>query len=352
MTYPPQPGQPFGQQPDPYGQQGGYPQSGGFPQQGGQYGQQPGYAQQPGYGQQPGYDPAAGYGQQYGYDQSQHPYQAQYGQPGGFGGPPPPPKSKTGLWVGIAIAVVVLFALGVTGFVAPGFFLSKDSQSTAAGPEATAQAIVDGLNGRNRAALAALKCADAERDIDEVLDNLDKASDVTLTGTEKTSGTSASAKVNLKISGRPTTASGELAAAGDKWCWKSVSGGLRPGSTKSSRTTGTRTSTSSSSSAPGSASDTTQGDAAINQFLGKINAKDSAGANSLLCKTSDADTKKNIDAAIAGNANLVLETPTTGGSSYVTGTLGGQIKGSEAYGVVSSTNMDNTGFCVDTLILI
>jgi hypothetical protein len=63
-----------------------------------------------------GWDPATG-----GYSQ-------------GFGGPPAPPKkSKTGMWVAIGAAVVVVLALvGITGFVAPGFFLSKDEDNTAA----------------------------------------------------------------------------------------------------------------------------------------------------------------------------------------------------------------------------
>jgi hypothetical protein len=176
MTYPPQPGQPG--QPDPYGQQ---PQSGGFPQQpypqqGGwdpnqqqqpyptqQYPQgwdpnQQGYQQPGGYPQQQGWsdpnqqqgwadpnaqqqqawadpnaqqygqqawDPNAG-GQMSGWDQ-----QGGYGQ--GFGGPPAPPKqSKTGMWIAIgAVVVLVLAGLGITGFVAPGFFLSKDNTTAA-----------------------------------------------------------------------------------------------------------------------------------------------------------------------------------------------------------------------------
>ncbi|WP_242579093.1 Twin-arginine translocation protein TatA [Amycolatopsis sp. 195334CR] len=143
MTYPPQPGQPYGEQPDPYGQGGygqqGQPQSGGFPQQGQPYGQQPGYdpygqQQQQPYGQQP-------YGQP-GYDQYGQPTQQYQGYPGGgdgFGGPPPK-KSKTGLWAGIGVGVVVLVALGITGFVAPGFFLSKDEPTNTAGGQTTSQA--------------------------------------------------------------------------------------------------------------------------------------------------------------------------------------------------------------------
>ncbi|UMP03130.1 Twin-arginine translocation protein TatA [Amycolatopsis sp. EV170708-02-1] len=136
MTYPPQPGQPYGQ--DPQGQQ---PQQGGWdPNQ--QYGQ----PQQ--YGQQQGWDPTQQYQQQpqQGWDQTQQYQQPQQGwdpnQQGyqqGFGGPPaPPPKSKTGLIIGIVIGVVVLVAFGVTGFVAPGFLLSKD-EPVAAPPSSSAE---------------------------------------------------------------------------------------------------------------------------------------------------------------------------------------------------------------------
>jgi hypothetical protein len=114
MTYPPQPGQPYGQ--DPQGQQpGGYPQQ-PYPQQGGwdAGAQQQGWSQTQQYPQQGGWDP-------------NHPGYTQ-----GFGGPPAPPnKSNTGLIIGVVISVVVLIAFGVTGFVAPGFLLSEAPSSSA-----------------------------------------------------------------------------------------------------------------------------------------------------------------------------------------------------------------------------
>ena len=126
---------------DPNQQQQGYP-SGGFPaSQQPQWGdpnaqQQSAWAdpnaQQ--YGQQ-AWDPNAG-GQMSGWD----PATGGYSQ--GFGGPPAPPKkSKTGMWIAIgATVVVVLAVLGVTGFVAPGFFLSKDDNNVAAPPSSSTSA--------------------------------------------------------------------------------------------------------------------------------------------------------------------------------------------------------------------
>jgi len=91
----------------------------GMPQQGGQFGQQP---QNP-YGQQQ----AGQFGQQqnpYGqpnpYGQQQNPY----GQADPYG-QQQPKKSGAVLWVVVALVVLVVAAVGITGFVAPGFFVTK-----------------------------------------------------------------------------------------------------------------------------------------------------------------------------------------------------------------------------------
>ncbi|GAB3140753.1 hypothetical protein [Amycolatopsis sp. NPDC004378] len=252
MTYPPQPGQPG--QPDPYGQQqpgsGGFPQQ-PYPQQGGwdpNQQQQPYPTQQYPQGWDPsqqGYPPASGgfpaspqpqwgdpnaqqqqawdpnaqqqsawadpnaqqYGQQ-AWDPNQggqmsgwEPAQG-YGQ--GFGGPPAPPKkSKTGMWIAIgATVVVVLAVLGVTGFVAPGFFLSKEENTAAAPPSTSAnptapkttpkkttpttkpsspsgsgnadakgvlQGFIDKLNAGDNAGALALGCSDSKQLLDSWL---------------------------------------------------------------------------------------------------------------------------------------------------------------------------------------
>jgi hypothetical protein len=154
MTYPPQPEQ--SGQPDP-NQPGGYSQTGGFGQQGQPYGgQYPQQYPQPGGYEQQQYPQPGGYEQQQypqpgGYEQQQYPQtagyeQQQYPPPGGYqqqypantqygpgfgGAPVPPKKSNTGLVVGIALAVVAVVAIGVTGFIAPGFFLGKASDKTA-----------------------------------------------------------------------------------------------------------------------------------------------------------------------------------------------------------------------------
>ncbi|KZB88081.1 DUF4333 domain-containing protein [Amycolatopsis regifaucium] len=134
----------WGQQPAPYDpsqQQPGYPQSG--PQQ------QPGYdpsqtqQQQPQWGQQQGY-PQSGPQQQPGYPQSGPQQQPQYGQPqqqgqyeygqGQFQGTPgeaqDKPKSKKGLFIGIGALVVIIAAVGILGFVTPGWFNTQVFNNT------------------------------------------------------------------------------------------------------------------------------------------------------------------------------------------------------------------------------
>jgi hypothetical protein len=249
MTYPPQPGQPYGQ-PDPYGQ-GGYPQYppiGDHPQQG--------YPQQ-GYPQQQGYPE---YGQFPGYPQSGQ-YDA-YGQPGGFGGPPPGGgKNKTWLPAGIAAGVTVLIALGITGFLAPGFFLSdnKNDTSNAQGPAPTA----------TRAAA-------------------------------------------------PSTG-------------KSTSG-----------TRSTRTSTSPGSSG-GSAGQVMQ------QFLDKVNGKDTSGAVAMACQDSGALVSSGVREATSGSPAITVSG--VAGTTYASGEIGGTVSGKSYQGLLQTENPNSTTPCVSTFII-
>jgi len=132
----------WGQQPAPYDpsqQQPGYPQqdpSQTQQQQPQQWGQQPQYGQQPGYPQsgpqqQPGY-PQSGPQQQPQYGQQQ-PGQYDYGQsqfPGTQGEAQDKPKSKKGLFLGIGALVVIIAAVGILGFVTPGWFNTQVFNNT------------------------------------------------------------------------------------------------------------------------------------------------------------------------------------------------------------------------------
>jgi hypothetical protein len=226
MTYPPQPGQP------PYGQPGQGQPSGGFPQQGGQYPGMQGYPQQ--YGQP---DPSQ-YGQvdpnqyaQMGPGQYPQMDPSQYGQMSGWQ-PQEPKKSKTGLWVGLGVAVVAVAAFVVTAFVAPGFLLSDDEGDSGGtgtsaggqgngedgGPGPVAQQIASALSNGDTATLQKLICANADELVHEVVGMAGSVGQVQLTGEPEVQGNQAIV--------RGTADSYDVTAmlqnAGSGWCWQGV----------------------------------------------------------------------------------------------------------------------------------
>ncbi|ASR37276.1 hypothetical protein BAY61_22310 [Prauserella marina] len=237
MTYPPQPGQPqFGQQPGwQQGQGGGFPQQGGGYQQGGQFPQGGGYPQQNPYGQ---------------------------GQGGGF--PPQEPKKKTGLWIGLATAVVVIAAFGVTAFLAPGFLLSDDDDNQAGGNGGTttsetqapppsdepsetpampgtpsdtpevpagqaggaqelANSVAQGFQSQDETALNQLACTGSEDKIGSFTKDVNMVTKYELSGDVQESGSTATATADVTLENGGQTASGVVtmtfANDGGSWCW-------------------------------------------------------------------------------------------------------------------------------------
>lgn len=372
MTYPPQPGQP-----DPYGQQpppsGGFPQQ-PYPQQGGwdpnQQQQQPYPTQQypqqgwdPNQQQQPAWDPNA--------QQHQQQYGQPYGQPQqgwdpntggqmagwdqnmaysqGFGGPPAPPKkSRTGLIIALVAVVVVLAGLGITGFVAPGFFLSKDDTSTASGPDKTAQDIVDALNRKDKAALNGLKCGDAEEDIAQIIDNVDKVSDVKLNGpVTKVSETEYTAIVAMKINGNASTRKGTLGKSGDTWCWRQVSSASSGGGKTTAPKTTEPTDTSEPDTGPGTASP--EGAAAIKAFVDKLNSGDTDGALATACPDTKEFTsswlKNQLKAPYALTASSFL------GTALVSANVDGKAGGQTVSGIMFARSTDGKSYCISSVFV-
>ncbi|WP_020663994.1 hypothetical protein [Amycolatopsis benzoatilytica] len=282
MTYPPQPGQGG----DPYGQGWQQPGSGGVPQQPGwdpnaqqQPAWDPNAQQQPGWDpnaqqQQPAWDPNAQ--QQYpGGPYPQQPYQGtqQFPQqgwdqsqyPGGPGGEPPK-GNKTGLWIGIAVAVVLVAALGITGFVAPGFFLSKDKSDNQAQNQSQAPVPSQQAPASSSAQLPS-----------------DDPSEPTDSGTPGSGG-----------------------------------------------------------------ADTAQVKQLADNFIGKLNAKDSAGASAMLCASakSSGSAQKNIDEAVSSDPQLTIKQ--LNANPYLsTATLGGSMSGKTANGLML-LDPNNGNLCISS----
>lgn len=183
------------------------------------------YPSQP--GQSPYGVPTQG-GNQYG----QYPA---YGQQGGFGpqGPQPPKKSKTGLWVGLSIAVVAVVAFVITAFVAPGFLLSDDddsdksdnsaggeSQSQTSDPSAIAQQISQALSSGDTATLTGLACPDASSMVQQAIQMAGQFGQVTMNGQPQVSGNQAIAQGTAAVNGKTYPVSATLVQQGGKWCWQ------------------------------------------------------------------------------------------------------------------------------------
>ncbi len=163
--------------------------------------------------------------------------------------PPPPRKSRTGLYVGLAaVAVLALAAVGVTGFVTPGFFLSGD-EPAAAGPPPQQQS--------------------------------------------------------------------------------------KPASPKPSSTKTTTPSTAGA-------------DEVVTEFVGKLNAKDAAGASAMVCKGSEQLSKEAIERATTGSPDLKADK--VGTKTGISADLGGTLNGKKAVGFVALTETSKK-WCVSNVFV-
>lgn len=228
MTYPPQQPGPYGQQPGQYGR----PPSGGYPaQQPGPYGQPPsgGFP-----GMQPGMPPGG--------------YPPGGGYPGGE-----PPRRKTGVIVGIVVAIVLLAgAVAVTGFWQPGFFLADDAedaddkgQTSEAAPTgdqgnqpppkptiqtppgggtgeeaavgAVADKVVNAFNERDKAGMKREFCDPSA--IDEfTMDDLPRDARMRITGEPQVTGESAKVEIEFSVGDQKSTDNMPLKKQDGRWC--------------------------------------------------------------------------------------------------------------------------------------
>lgn len=292
---------------------------------------------------------------------NQDPY-GQYGNTAQFGGggypPPPPPKKNTGAIVAVIVAVLVVVAgVGITGFVAPGFFLAdeqtpppttpKDPPKTGSssaepkggdGPEETLEAVADGLASQDADGLKDLACADARSGVDEAIDDLDAVDDARLVDSREEADDEAVGLVEVTVG----TESGkfEVTVVDDGgWCWQDITGPI--GNDPEDPTTST------APPPPGSGDGTpTAGGKPVEaaalayaqSFLDAVNGGDPETAKTMLC-TDGNSTAADVDELFAADPqNLAINPEVDGNTSspesyqlYLSGTVDGrELQGHES----------------------
>jgi hypothetical protein len=340
MTYPPQ--GPYGQQPDPYGQQPD-PYGQQQPQQQPQYGG--GYQQQPPTGQFGAYDPNAQYG-------------GGYQQYGGLGGPPPPPKSKTGPIIAIvAIVVLLLGGLGITGFVAPGFFLSDDKgdSNNAGGGDSSekpsepedngSQEVIDKLvaaaDEQDKSALRALKCDGATDTVDSAINAIDDIDGAEFGEVKDEADDEVTFTVTISFDGKSEDDTVTLTKDGKDWCWQDIKAGTPTGGDNSSTEE-----TTTDESAPPAPTGDTEGEQFVQSFLDKLNGGDGAGAAGMSC--SDSTSQSDITEAASQGAALEMDPAgTTADDAYVGADLKGTLAGEAVTGRTSAF-LEEGNWCIYT----
>lgn len=339
MTYPQQP---YGQQPDPYGQgqqpgpYGGYPQpQGGYQQPGGQYG-----------GQYGGYDQTAQYG---GFPGGQY--------PGGYGGPPPPPKNNTGMIVAVVTIVVLLLGgLGITGFVAPGFFLSSDENNAGGGstPSSTTEngggaedfidTLVQATDRKDTAALRDAACDDAEPNVQDAIDDIDEVDSAELVETKEVSDDEVTAILDVTVDGHSAEYEATVVKDGGDWCWMDIAGG---GTLPSTEAPEPSEPTESVPGGGGGSGGSGEGEQFVQGFLDQLNGGDAAGAKGKLC--ADSTSQSDIDDAVAGKANLQMDTAGMESQpEYIGVDLKGTLKGEPTSAARTSAFLEDAEWCIFT----
>jgi hypothetical protein len=337
MTYPPQ--GPYGQQPDPYGQQQQPQYGGGYPQQqpSGQYG---------------GYDPNAQYG-------------GGYQQYGGLGGPPEPPKSKTGPIIAIvAIVVLLLGGLGITGFVAPGFFLSdkegsndagsgdtstkKSSENKDSGAEDFIDKLVAAADEQDKTVLKTLACSDATDTVDSAINAIDNIDGAELRNIKEESAEEVTFVIAISFEGKIEDDTVTITKDGGDWCWQDIEAGTATGGDDST-TTEKPTANDDPVEPPdpsGGATGDTEGEAYVQSFLDKVNGGDGAGAAAMSC--SDSTSQSDITEAASQGAALEMDPAgTTADDAYVGADLKGTLAGEAVTGRTSAF-LEDGAWCIYT----
>ena len=296
----------------------------------------------------------------------QDPYAGQsgYGGYGGYGAPPPPPpkKNTAAIVAVVAVIVVVLAGLGITGFVAPGFFLSDSdtpvgestttptttasTTSSSSEPESgdaedALAAVADGLDSQDAAALQEVACANAEDIVAEAIGDVENVSGAELTGTEEVSDDEVKGTIEVTVGEDKGDVEVTVTEVGGEWCWQDIALVDAPEPSSSSEP----------STGPGGGAPTAGGapvpDGALTTmqtFLDAVNAGDAAAAKATLC--ADAiSTAADVDELVGYDPNLAIDPSMDGissGGESVQLYLRGTAKGQELEGY--STNLWVTSY--------
>jgi hypothetical protein len=248
------------------------------------------------------------------------------GQYGGYGRPPQK-KNNTAVVVVVMVAVLVLAGLGITGFVAPGFFLGDDKES-ATGIDGFAGTLVEAANEQDKSALGDLKCADATDKVDEAITLIGQTSGAELGETKEIAKDEYVVVVNISYQGASAPFAATVVKDGNGLCWQDFAPGSGPAGGDSVPGPG-----SPGGPADGPADEPADGpdggsadaEAFVEEFLDAVNAKDAAKAEGMYC--SDTPSNPLVDYVIGKNPNLTLGKVDRPGSSFVSYELDGTLDG-------------------------
>ena len=343
----PHPQQPSGQGRQP-GQYGGHPPQGGPPHPGAQGGPPHPGAQggppHPGAQGGPPHPGPQGGPPPPGFQGGPHPgFQAGPHHPA-YGGPPPRRRNTGAIIAVAAIVASLVAALGITGFVAPGFLrsdqanpaASDDSTSSKDDPDAVIQNLVKAANAKNATGMRSLACADAGPNVQTAITDIAKTDGAELADQTRVSGQKVRAVLDISVTGTARPFEVTVVRSGDAWCWHDIaatnsSGGSTKGST------------------PQPTANPAEAKKFVQQVLDKVNKGDAAGAKSLLCP--DSRSQGDLDAMIGRKVKLQIDPS----EQIITdsGYVGADLKGTANGPPVSAARMSGfrqqNGWCVYTI---
>jgi hypothetical protein len=262
----------------------------------------------------------------------------------------------------VAIVVLVLGGLGITGFVAPGFFLSDKSDNaggsggsptTSSENGAAADDFIDELvkaaDDKDATALKDLTCSGAESNVQQAIDDIDEISGATLKDTNEKSSDKVVATLEITVSGDTQNYDTTVVKDGKDWCWNDIApsdggtGDLPTGSPSEPADTATA--------APptggGSGGSGGEGQTFVQGFLDAVNGGDAAGAKTKLCP--DSTSQGDVDDAVTGKANLQMDTAgMESQDEYVGVDLKGTLKGAPTSAARTSAFLEDGGWCIFT----